>query len=156
MTDLPEYSNKDHILEHYRLLQQRMNTAPSGTSNVKAYITQHRPNGGKSINHANGGGNGGGYGKKAKAGDISKRGKGKGKDHSNPDDICNFYKEEGHWKKGCLKHLWFKTQKNSKDNYSNNKKGPGSGPPGPSSAAEENSSTVVINYNWKQVDRCSR
>ena len=132
-----------------------MNAAPSGTNNVKAYNTQHRPNGGKSSNN----GNGGGYGKKVKSGGISKRGKGKGKgsrskDPSNHDDICHYCKEEGHWKKGCLKHLWFKTQKKSKDYDGNNDKG--SGPPGPSSASGENSSTAVVNYNWKQVGQCSR
>jgi hypothetical protein len=143
---------KDHILEHYRLLQQRMNAAPSGTSNVKAYHTQYLPNSGKSSNN----GNGGGYGKKVKSGGISKRGKGKGKgsrskDHPNQDDICYYCKEEGHWKKGCLKHLWLKTQKKSKDNDDK-----GSGPSGPSSASGENSSTAVVNYNWKPVGQCSR
>jgi hypothetical protein len=93
---------KDHILEHYRLVQQRTNAAATGV-NFKAFNTQFNPlhrfrslNGGNGGNGSNdsSGSSGGDRGKKGKStGRIFKRGKGKG---NRDNDICEFCKEKGH------------------------------------------------------------
>jgi len=155
---------KDHILEHYRLVQQRSNAA-SGTSDVKAYSTQYRgnPGGGKFSNGNNGGnaGNAGGRGKNGKSsGGIFKRGKGKGgrggpgKGQGGRDDAGSFCKKKGHSKKDCLKFLWYTTQTKPKDE--NNGNGGNGDGKDPGSASGDASSTAVVNYNWKQVGNYPR
>ena len=156
---------KDQILEHYRLMQQHTNDS-SGTSNAKAYTAQQRGNSG-SGKSSNGNGNAGGNrGKNGKfGGGVSKSKKGKrggfGKDHARRDDQkeqtsiddpCGFCNERGHWKRNCLKQLWYNTQKKPKDNTGNGGKRSDSGGPSPG----EGSSTAVVNYNWKQAGQYSR
>ena len=144
---------KNHILEHYRLTEQRMNAF--STNNFKAYNAHHfnsNFNGGKSSKNVN---NSGHRVKKGRSSEgILKRGKGKGvhaKNHFDHDQ-CKVCNEKGHWKKACLMHLWSVLQRS------------------PRTvmmtimtkvlalvlAPEKGSSTTVVNYKWEQGGQCSR